>query len=115
MGLSWGLAEYQNYLDEYRKATGKEPDASTKGMAVLSALAEGGFEGISGLLEGLTIGAGRGIIRPAATTLKELLKAPLKTWAKRFVKVEGIEVSTEVATDILRHFKKGARSSDTWT
>ncbi|MFA5753656.1 MAG: hypothetical protein WC910_11360, partial [Bacteroidales bacterium] len=97
-GSVMGLAEYQNYLDEYRKATGKEPDASTKGMAGLSALAEGGFEGISGFLEGLTIGAGRGIIRPAATTLKELLKAPLKTWAKRFVKVEGIEVSTEMAT-----------------
>lgn len=92
-----GLAEYQNYLDEYRQATGKEPDDKTRSMAGLSAVIEGGFEGLSNFLEGLTLFSSKAA-RPGLNTVKEALKTPLKAWAKKFAEVEISETLPEMAT-----------------
>ena len=97
-GAAMGLAEYQNYKDEHKKEFGTEPDASVESNALLSGLAEGGFEAVSNFVGGkLVFNVAR---KGSAATLKDILRKPLKEGISDYLKIVGTETSTEVATAI---------------
>lgn len=95
-GSVMGVAEYQNFLDDYEKEHGKAPDTHVKAMAALSGLAEGGFEAASDLLGGkLLFGTPAKV---AGTSIKSLLRTPFGIAAKKYAQVKAAEVATEMAT-----------------
>lgn len=96
----FGVAEYDSTLEEALKA-GVDPEKAEP-AAIRNGLYEGGFEFAANILEGVTMGAGRIITRPAKEALKEGVKSLFKIGAKQAIKrgagVAAIETGSEMLT-----------------
>jgi len=111
-GSLMGMAEYQNFLNEYEKEFGKTPDSRIKAHAALSGLAEGGFEFLSDLLGGRAI-FGKWLDAPKKS-LKELIRKPLKEHLKAAGTVMSAEVPTEIATAGVESWARQQSGIDTF-
>lgn len=90
-GLPFGLAEYSRFRNEAKDA-GIDPD-SVRGQALLSALIEGGVEGIANFI-GARILLG-GMANGPIQAFKDVLKRPFKSYLKAYLKDLPFELSTE--------------------
>jgi len=99
-GVQFGLAEYDSFIEEAEKKGIPKSEAQTNAM--LSGMAEGGFEFVSNILEGLTVGIAKPLTTPAKSALKAGLKQIFRTGFRQHLKKAGgimfAEVSTETAT-----------------
>lgn len=99
-GTTFGLAEYDQFMQEAKQSGIKEDDAQK--YAVLSAVAEGGFEGVTDILQGLTMGVTTPLTQPGKAALKQgvkqLFKTRITSVLKRQVGTGLLEGGSEVAT-----------------
>lgn len=119
-GLVFGAAQYYDFmreahalldpqLTEKYASQGYTPEAaaahaylevddSFKKYARISAAAEGGFEGISNVIDTLLLGAGRGLTTPVKGAIKNRLLSVAKKYGGNYAKVAPVEVATEMPT-----------------
>lgn len=104
----FGLAQYEDVMERGIKQkmsegmTFEDAKAAVEPAAMREAAYEGGFEGASDILSGLTMGAGKVVSsvgkEALKTAIKDLTKVGFKEFAKRAAGVAGIETGSEMLT-----------------
>lgn len=99
LGL-FGLGTYGKKIDEYRNEG--IDDKTAHKAALQHALVEGGIEEVSNIVGFLTFGFGKIATQPLKQSAKELLRTPIKTFAKRLaVNTAANELPTELLQSTL--------------
>ncbi len=112
---TFGLAEYDSTLEEANRA-GVDRSVSEP-AAIMSGIAEAGFEFAGNILEGLTLGAAKIFTAPGKAALKQGVKGLIKQSAGQLIKrqlgVAAIETGSEVLTGgIQAEIKRGIGLTD---
>ena len=97
-GTIFGLAEKDRFLQEAREQ-GIEEDIA-QSQSTKAALVEGGLEGVSNLIGGAILGIGSPVAKEGIKqTIREMLKTPIKTLGKNYLKLAAEEIPTEMAQE----------------
>lgn len=117
-GTIFGLAEYNRFLrkvDEYNKANPNNqiPDDFANNAAIKQAIFEGGFEGLSDIIEGVSFGWGKTLTTPMKSTIKNILKTGVKENVKQFGKAYGKAVAGEIPTEMAQNYFETINEANT--
>jgi len=107
-GVTFSLAEYDQFMEE-AEALGI-PRESVQKEALISAIAEGGFEALTDIAGAKIYGfiGKSGVTEPAKRTAKELLKK----FTKNIAKLSSVEVPGEMATSAVQAHERQQAGMD---